>query len=333
MNLPLVVLSLGGKQTGVKDEFVLNCWLCEGQQKLYFNTKRGVGFCQKCLKRIDLRSLFQEAGIPMSEANQAIEDMRRDTQDSAVSHLGVKDYLVSKLFADKFAEDTPPELPPARMPEGHFLLEEVQHLSMGKKALDYLLNRGFRKKTLFELQFGACFDGFYGGRIIVPFWEHGKIVYWQARDYTGRQELKIRNPFKDHCLVGKSEVLFNYDGVTDLDIIVITESWGSSLATGPQAIGLNGKSLSDIQTMKLLSLKASTFLLLLDPNTETAALKIAKKLADHRKVLIANLIDGDPNEIPRSTLLKAVSEATPYTSASVLRVTANSMSSPKQYKV
>jgi hypothetical protein len=332
MSIVSVVVSLGGKRTGDGKEYVMDCWFCDGQQKVYFNVKKGIGYCVKCQKTIDLASLFKEAGLSFGASKEALKEIQQEARSVELGDNSLLDCVVSKLLPNRKMEAIR-DLPAAKLPDCYFTLEEAEGTSLGKAPLNYLLNRGFKKQLLYELQFGFCVDGFYGGRIIVPFWENNKIVYWQARDYTGKQELKIRNPFENHCQVGKSEVLFNYDGVRDAEVVVICESWGSALATGRMAVGLNGKSASPTQISKLLALKANTFYILLDNGAEKEAEKLAKTLSEFRSVLVAELPWGDPNEVPKQLLNKVVAEAKPYSSMTALHLMATSLSARLHRKV
>lgn len=320
MNITHIVRSLGGKATGKTDEWLLNCWRCDGQQKLYFNVKKNIGFCQKCSKPMGLQELLQEAGISLNLSKQAIAEFIKEARDNEVQDVGVRDYVAAKLFSKNSAFLTVEgEAPAAAMPQHYFTLEEGQSLPDGRKALQYLLNRGFQKSVLFDLQFGFCVDGKYGGRIIVPFWENNKIVYWQARDFTNTQKPKILNPYSEHCKLGKSDVLFNYDKLKRLEVVVICESWGSALAVGTHATGINGKHLSSVQLRKLLQLPASLFIVLLDAGAEVQASAIAKTLSESRKVLVATLPYGDPNEVPKAVLNQAVADAQRYSTGTLLR--------------
>lgn len=334
MSIVSIITSLGGKRTGNSKEYVLDCWLCSGEQKLYFNVNKGIGFCQKCQTRIDLKMACKEAGLSFDASKEAMKELAVEYRNQGAEEVGLTDYLAGKFYKVKQQDVMNTlDLPEIDLPQGFFLLEESQDFPEGRAALKYLLGRGFKKSVLYNLKFGVCFDGFYGGRVIVPFWENGKLVYWQARDYTDSQELKIRNPYYTEESTGKSDVIFNYDGIRDLDICVICESWGSALAVGSWACGINGKSISDVQVRKLLKTQCKSFIVMLDHKAELDALKVAGQLADARYVSVALLPEGDPNEVPRRVVLDALSAALPFSSAVKLRAMQMTMKDSLHRKV
>lgn len=322
MNIRQVVERLGGKQTGNPVEYEMDCWKCDGSKKLYFNTHKGVGFCQKCQAKIPLAALLAEAGLQLGLSKEALKELAQETRQEDLADAGnLMDYLADRLFGNKSQSPTVSDLPRALLPD-HFLpLKEAQDTYDGRIALNYLLKRGFSETTLFQLGFGFCPTGFYGGRIIIPFYENDKLVYWQARDYLGRQDPKILNPLAKHCHVGKSEVLFNYDTVrkSKTPIVVVCESWGSALAVGEFAVGVNGTYVSETQFRKLLSLPASTFMVLFDHGAELKANRVAAELSAHRRTLVAHLPYGDPNEVPKRVLYQAVADAQPYSPVQVMK--------------
>ena len=309
---------LGAKQTGNSNEMELDCWVCGGVKKMYFNTQKGVGYCQKCQKRVGLSQLVEAVGGPQALKGIDVRELMREFRDEQLDGMELREVLANRLFVEPIAPSAH-ELPEAQLPREFILLESGQDLPEGRAALKYLVNRGFRTTRLFELGFGFCPMGYYAGRVVIPFTELGKIVYWQARDFTQKQDPKILNPLVSMCGTGKSEVIFNYDGVVDSDIIVVCESWGSALAVGRHAVGLNGKVLSDTQFLKLQRLKAHTVMVLLDYKAEASALKVAQTLSSCKHVLMAFLPWGDPNEVPKEVLKQAIKDAKPFSGDTSLR--------------
>ncbi len=310
--------ALGFKATSTPNEYLASeCWKCGGQDKLYFNTQKLVGFCQKCSRPVFLKDLLKESGLDLTSKDlvDKLDELQRSMD---MADQGFKDAVLSRLMNDVPAPSGVNPLPEVAFPDEFQTLKEGQHSVTGRKALAYLEGRGFKRRVLFDLGFGYCATGYYGGRVIVPFIEDEKVVYWQARDFTNTQPTssKILNPPKWQVPTGKSEVLFNYDGARNLDLIIITESWGSALAVGSYAVGLNGSSMSETQFLKLKQAKCDGFIVLLDHGKEAEAWNIAKSLASLRYTCVAQLPYGDPNEVPRSLLLKAIGSCTPYSSTS-----------------
>ena len=310
MNLTAFLSACGGRPSGKSGEWVFDCWSCLGKEKLYFNTNKLVGFCQKCQQVVSIKTLAAELG------GVSVKDIEKFIEEAAYNDkmaLGFKESVLTTLLDEGTTLQA--SLHEVDLPPTFRTLEDGQSSYLGRKAIAYMEGRGFDLQVLFDLQFGYCSGGFYANRIIVPFWEDGKLVYWQARDFTKKVPAgeKILNPPAANVSIGKSAVLFNYDVVKTKPTIVVCESWGSALATGKAATGLNGKNMSNVQLDKLLKTEAQRFMVLLDHGAEEEAWAIAAKLAAHRETLLAFLPYGDPNEVPRPVLFRSIKNARPYT--------------------
>jgi hypothetical protein len=319
------LVSLGFKKQGTPNEYTAECMRCGKEDKMAFNSKKLVGHCWSCGTVFGLKDIVVHHGLAMDH-RKLLDQLEELQQRADVSELGFRDMILTKLLGKMVQVSGPKPLSEVSLPEEFCLLSDSQHTSSGRKALDYLLGRGFKEEVLFKHGFGYCATGYYFGRVIVPFHENGKLVYWQARDYTGHKTTseKILNPFKSQVANGKSDVIFNYDGVKDREVVVICESWGSALAVGDMACGLNGKTLSDIQFDKLKRL-GSSFLVMLDPGAESDAWNIAKRLHGVGYTTVATLEHGDPNEVPRVELIKAISKSVPYSPMGHLKAVSSFM--------
>jgi DNA primase len=207
-------------------------------------------------------------------------------------------------------------------PDGYRSLEDGQSSVQGKKALAYLLGRGFKKEVLYEMQFGYCATGFYSGRIIIPTFIDGRLVYWQARDYTGRKSAKdkILNPRSGLVGNGKSEVLFNYDTARQYDCVIVVESWGSCLSVGPYGTAVNGKHISQQQLRLLGRMEAKRFIVLFDYGVGAmSGWDAAEALNAIKPTSVALLPWGDPNEVPASVRNESIRSCIPYSKAAHVR--------------
>lgn len=322
MNLISFLSACGGRPSGKSSEWLFDCFMCSGKDKLYFNTTKLIGFCQKCQKPVSLKTLASElGGVSVKDIQKFLEEAEYNDKMA----MGFKESVLNALLSEgQVAAQTPREV---SLPPTFRTLEDGQTSCIGRKAIAYMEGRGFDLSTLFSLGFGYCSGGFYANRIIVPFWEDGKLVYWQARDFTKKVPIgeKILNPPTANVSIGKSSVLFNYDVARHKPTIVVCESWGSALATGKAAVGINGKNLSNMQLQKLIHTKAQRFLVLLDHGAADESWVVAERLAAHRETFVAALPYGDPNEVPRDVLMRAVKEAHPYSSLAALSYRAHSL--------
>jgi hypothetical protein len=310
--------SLGAKSAGHGEYEFDTCHWCGGRKCSRFNVDKVIGVCYKCPRTIRLRDLARDiAGDTTLNIKQFIEDHTADERRK----LGFEEAMLEGLYGVDRARST--DVHSIELPVGYRSLECGHTSVIGKRAITYLSLRGFDIRQLIRLGFGYCCEGPYDGRIIIPFYESGQLVYWQARDFTGRVDPKekIKNPSGGPH--GKSDVLFNYDGVRMLPTVVLTESWGSSLAIGHQAFAINGKSLSEVQLYKILAMRADTVVILLDAGTQAESWHMGRTISVHGKqVLVADLPEKDPNEVSRLVNLRTISAAVSYSIEAHIRAVA-----------
>lgn len=166
-----------------------------------------------------------------------------------------------------------------------------------KKALEYLVKRGFSEDQVKAHQLMFDPTGDFINRVVIPFYAGARLVYFQARDITGHARQKILNPDEALTGVGKSEVLFNYEQAKHHSSVIVCEGWASAMSAGVNAVAINGKHASKLQ-IKLLRYW-SNFVILLDADTETESLRLAGELKTHNtSVRVATLPWGDPNDNP-----------------------------------
>lgn len=303
--------SLGARAVANSEyEFDLCPW-CSGKKVMRFNISKMIGVCYKCPRTVFLRDLAVDvAGIPAHQVKKYVEDFNADER----LKMGFAEAMLDGLLGTDRAR-TISTLQPVALPDEFRLLQDGQSSVVGRKALAYMVGRGCPTCVLYDMKFGYCASGLYEGRVIIPFYENGELVYWQARDFTGNVsvENKIKNPRTLTTSHGKSDVLFNFDGVKRLETIIMTESWGSSLAVGRRAFAINGKSLSEVQGQKVLDMKADTVIILLDAETAEQSWRTAKRLAPYKRVLVCTLPYGDPADVSHPVLLDTVRQALPYT--------------------
>lgn len=291
-----------------------------------FNIVKMVGICYKCPRTVFLRDLAVDvAGISTENLKEYIEDHNADERMKA----GFEEAMLSGLLGQDHSKQVPTARP-VELPENFRLLSDGHASVIGKRAMAYMLNRRFNASVLTEMGFGYCSSGPYENRIIIPFYESGVLVYWQARDFTGTVDDrdKIKNPWSGTTPQGKSDVLFNYDGVRDIDsTVVMTESWGSALAVGRSAFAINGKSMSDIQLVKIAHMAAKVIVVLLDSGTQSESWKIASRLhaETNKTIAVADLPTGDPADVLRSVLLDSVKHAERYTAEGHIKAVARSV--------
>lgn len=306
--------NLGAKKTSKGDEWLMDCWEC-GDRKLYFNIQKITGFCVKCWVPRTLQDIAKQHGIARFDILQFIQDIKLEEMRTQ----GLRDTVLQGLLGRERAPMA--DLPEVLLPSEYRTLREGKESINGKQALAYMVNRGFDPEVLFYMGFGYCATGYYRQRVVIPFYENGRLVYWQARDYTGTVDpkKKILNPPSWLVSTGKTEVLFNSEAIKKHEVAVMTESWGSSLAVGRMSFAINGFHMSERQFELIKQAPVQTVIVMLDPGQELAAWNTAKRLSECKRVLVAELKGGDPNEVSRNVLFNTLREAVPYTSNEFLK--------------
>ncbi len=72
------------------------------------------------------------------------------------------------------------------------------------QAISYLQQRKIPTDDLYY-----CYYGTYKNRIIIPYYnKNHNLIYWNARDITGKDKIKSKGPDRDDCGIGKSDVLW-----------------------------------------------------------------------------------------------------------------------------
>jgi len=213
--------------------------------------------------------------------------------------------------AKELEEITDEKLPPLET----FKEDTIRKDKLGRKALIYLIKRGIKKKHIekYNLMYvkepkcwichGYRFIGeekcpnckatgynFYHGRVIIPTYENGKLVYFQGRDFMGKKKkFKYMNPS-----VPKSQVVYFYDKINEGDRVFVTEGPIDAITLYDYTTtAMMGNRISNAQAQKLLWKKPSEIIFVPDndPKTETKKL-IMKNVADNIKT-IKRLADYD----------------------------------------
>lgn len=185
---------------------------------------------------------------------------------------------------------------------------------MRDRARLYLHSRGMGDEIIdtYQLMVGK---GDLSGRIVIPFFENGKLVYYQARAFLVPAWKKVMNPDTDTVIEGKSNWLFNIDQASMYDEVVVTEGWASAISCGPNAVSIQGNRASATQLCKLCD-HWNKFVVCLDADTYPETLQLCRAIKARKpraKVRDIDLLSGDPNECYNRDIMKhIIKEATEY---------------------
>ena len=137
------------------------------------------------------------------------------------------------------------------------------------------------------------------GRLFIPILENGKLMCWVARSVDGREPKELSGPNRSHFFYGY-DALWNFPNTKPIILVegifdcLQISKWGPCLA-------LMGSHISDIQVGKLMALKPSQIILMLDGDeagrkaTEGIARKLGKRMnpMNIRKIWLPDGLDPD----------------------------------------
>ena len=187
------------------------------------------------------------------------------------------------------------------LPEEYRTLWGDQDHSVGRTyfrmAFRYVLHRHIQQEEIGYYKLGYCADGKFGGRIICPVIEDGRIVYFTARSIFKIAERKILNP-----LGPRGSLIYNHQCIDDdHDELVICEGPFSSMAVGCNAVSILGRSISLPQLKKISRFKGNKIIVMLDADAGPASLMVAEKIhslvGSRMLVEVALLPHSDPSDL------------------------------------
>jgi hypothetical protein len=171
------------------------------------------------------------------------------------------------------------------MPAGAFTFDKSNRFKSVfnfDKAIDFLRDKNvdYKKTKKYDLRWTEASFISSGekkinisNRIIIPSYEDGMLVYYQARDYSGKSNLRYKNPPKE--IQSKSMIVPFYDNILNDEILFISEGpWEAINYSGTYMLG---PGFNDIQLTKIREKNPKAIYLVPD-NDETGRRKIAKNI-------------------------------------------------------
>ena len=122
-------------------------------------------------------------------------------------------------------------------------------------------------------------------RIIIPSYENNNLVYYQARDYSDKSELRYKNPPKE--IQHKNIIVPFYDTLREGDVIFISEGPWEAIQYG--GTYMLGNILSDRQILKIKKKKPKAIYIIPD-NDETARRKLITNISYLKSYLSCPII-------------------------------------------
>lgn len=285
---------------GTYPEFKICCMECNDTRfRLGFNVLKEVGHCFNCGFKVGPSQFKELLGGEFGSYS-------RNDFESAEEEL-------TSLSAPK----PPPELARELVVPG-FKMSQVRSTVSGYyhnmywRTDNYLRYRGFDPVELADLyKLIIPEESFFSGpRLVIPTFESGQMVFYQARSLNNSVP-KYLNPPKNFGGVGKNNFVFNLDAVDPNDELIICEGVFSAMATGTSAVAVFGKEISQAQRVKILRRGFTKAVILFDPGAIKSAVKAGNSLRDALEVRVADLQKGDPNEVEPDYLSYTLAKARP----------------------
>lgn len=312
--------------TSKGEQYSYDCCFCDDRkQRLFVNLDRKVYYCHNCESSGTLVTLISEyASITWQEALSVYREY--EGQETALPE-SIEEEIFSRLIKVPQIE-VPKYIHP--LPDEFILLEDAKGQS-GREAINYIKDRGISLRTAEERYIGYCDEGKYAGRIIMPDFENGEIVHWQARTWkpTPKSKMarkmfrKVLNPsltpeqLSDGVrAVEKSEVVGNIDSVIQSRMAVLVEGKFDEYTIPGIGACLHGKHMSDSQFMKLVRNKNNidVIAVMMDGDAFSSAIVTADRLYRHfDDVLVCRLPkDADPNQLGSKKCLELIEGSIAY---------------------
>lgn len=285
-----------------------------GKLLTYFRTRLGMfdykgtwlkGDCPSCGA-----SLKFGANIASDRTNCFICTYNEKPIDVVVMKEGLPNreaaYVYLRTFEDAPFLDTKIEeliQKPAELPAG-FTLLSFGNSYIAQGARNYMEGRGFNIRELSLQGIGYCARGEYKYRIILPFYEAGRLIYFNARQFMDFGS-KFKNPAVEDFGIGKSMLIYNVDALAVYRKIYIVESVTNALTLGSNAIAIGGKVISNYQLSKVLKSKVTMIVIILDNDATDYSIQMALKISIHKKVkIIIPPVDKDVNDLGKTKTKK-----------------------------
>lgn len=191
--------------------------------------------------------------------------------------------------------------------------------SLAIRARDYLEGRNFDLNLMDRLGVGYVdiehttpLENYFG-RIIVPLKRDGSLMYYLGRTFID-DFMRYKNPSKELCGVGKSELFFGEENLYTQKSVFLVEGWACAGTMG-NAISMQGSVASLIQRNIILKAPVEQINITTDANFYQNGLTIARHLLPFKKIKVLNLdwfeqnkIGKDPNSIGKENIISLEKE-------------------------
>lgn len=190
-----------------------NCFNCKAK----FKYEEGSGRLSR-----DARAVLEHYGIGQRELQYLVSSLFREAEEETITLASLtKTNLHNPEVA--FPDRTYPLLHP-----------HSEHIQ--EPLIEYLIGRGIDP---LEYPMYFSLDPKMLGRVIIPYWRNGKLIFWQARAIDPTVKPRYSN-----CVAARDAILYNYDQLHDRDTAPLFITEGVFDAMMVHGVGLMGSTLS-----------------------------------------------------------------------------------------
>ena len=180
---------------------------------------------------------------------------------------------------------------------------------IGKKAWNYLKNRGITIGDVEKYNLGYCEYGNYSNMIIIPSYdENGKLNYFTGRSFEKEPYKKYKNPEASRNII-PFELFINWNLP-----LVLCEGPFDAIAIKRNAIPLLGSNVQGSLMKKIVTSTVKKIYIALDSDALKKALKYAEEFINEgKKVYMVELQGKDPSDMGFNDFTKLIQTTTPLT--------------------
>mgnify|MGYP003629435999 FL=1 len=179
----------------------------------------------------------------------------------------------------------------------------------GKKAWNYVKNRGITIDDVIKYNLGYCEYGNYSNMIIIPSYdENGKLNYFTGRSFEKNPFRKYKNPEASRNII-PFELFINWDLP-----LILCEGPFDAIAIKRNAIPLLGSNVQGSLMKKIIKSTVKKIYIALDSDAIKKAIKYAEEFINEGKeVYMVELQGKDPSEMGFYNFTKLIQTTTPLT--------------------
>lgn len=320
------------------EEWAIACPICEKEDKLWVRMKkktsggrvipRGSFICYYCRDQVENEE-STGYGLGILQLIQWLEDVdfpeacKRLADGGTATEISFSEAVAEAMRAfdpAKDEDDTPEQPPEVDLPHAFIPITE-------DNAPAYLFERGISVERAIRYGMGFCKRGYYRNRLLVPAYQEGRLVGFQARymkkkpPFCKATELPCKHcgGSKKHGRIKKTFfpkgmkknlILFNYDEARLCSRVVIVEDPFSAMHIGRTAVSVYGTGVSSRQFELLLGMEAREIVLMFDRDAIAKAYKQVAAMTQFWNVRVVELPDKrDPDEHKVTQLKRWVESA------------------------